>query len=426
MQTVLHSKADPLAACVGWDWGCESHAIVLRAADTQEAVVEILAATPEAIHRWLDATEARFGGRTVAVALEGSKGPVFTQLLERPWIRIYAVHPATSTRMRNAFSPSGAKDDKPDALVLLDLVDNNRDKLRKVFVLDAPTARLEQLVELRRDIVDRRTQLTNQLDALLKKYFPQALKLTGAHLYSDLALDFLKRWPSLVELKVARPETLKRFYHAHNVRSSEAVEERLKLAAEAKFVTTDQQRSEIWKMELAYLAAQVGVLMEHLVGVDKHVAEALKQHPDADLFTELPGAGPVFAPRLLAAFGTDRGRYEDADSLQKLAGVAPVMERSGKSTRVRWRWQASRFLRQTFVEWARCTIATSAWAAAYYEQQKARGAGNWAIYRSLAYKWIRILWKCWQSRKPYNEAEYLNQLARRRSPLVARLKAKVA
>lgn len=424
MHSILSTEADPLAACVGWDWGFQSHAIALRASDSQEVLNESLPATPEAIHRWLDATEQRFGGRTVAVALEGSRGPAFTQLLERPWIRIYGVHPSTSSCMRSAFSPSGAKDDKPDALVLLDLVERHGEKLRRVVALDSATARVEQLVELRRDFVDRRTQVSNQLDGLLKKYFPQALELTGAHLYSDLALEFLKRWPCLEDLKVSRPATLKRFYHQHNVRSQESVEQRLKLVMEAKLVTVDQQRTGIWKMELACLVAQMRVLMEHIGRVEKEIAAAMKEHPDADLFTELPGAGQVFAPRLLAAFGTDRGRYESAENLQMLAGVAPVMERSGKSKRVRWRWQAPRFLRQTFVEWARCTVKASAWAGAYYEEQKARGKGNWGIYRSLAFKWIRILWKCWQTRRPYNETEYLTQLARKGSSLVAGLKAK--
>ena len=99
------------------------------------------------------------------------------------------------------------------------------------------------------------------------------------------------------------------------------------------------------------------------------------------------------------------------------------MERSGKSCVVRWRYLAPQFLRQTFVEWARCTIRTSAWAMAYYEQQREKGKSNWGIYRSLAYKWIRILWKCWQDRKPYNETEYLKALEQRNSPLARRLKA---
>jgi transposase len=160
--------------------------------------------------------------------------------------------------------------------------------------------------------------------------------------------------------------------------------------------------------------------------VEEQIAEAMKEHPDASLFTELPGAGPVLAARLLAAFGSDRGRYESAENLQRLSGVAPVLERSGKTSRVRWRMLAPQFLRQTFVEWARCTTRVSAWAAAYHEEQLEKGKGNWAIYRSLAYKWIRILWKCWQDRKPYNETEYLKALERRNSPLARRLKTMAA
>ena len=421
-----NTPSDPPAACIGWDWGYQTHTIALRVGGSQDVEHLILPAKPEAIYQWLQTTEARFGGRTLCVAVEGTKGPVFSQLLECPWIHVYGIHPATSSRMRNAFTPSGAKDDRPDAEVLLELVENHRDKLRRVHVLDAATARVEQLTMLRRDMVNRRTQLTNQLDGLLKKYFPQALELVGASLHSEMAMDFLTRWPSLVELKGCRSATIKQFYHKHNVRSTVSVEERLKLIAEAKFVTVDTVRNEIWKLELASLVEELKVRVKHVGIVEEQIAEAMKEHPDASLFTELPGAGPVLAARLLAAFGSDRGRYESAENLQRLSGVAPVLERSGKTSRVRWRMLAPQFLRQTFVEWARCTIRVSAWAAAYHEEQREKGKGTWAIHRSLAYKWIRILWKCWQDRKPYNETEYLKALERRNSPLVRRLKTMAA
>lgn len=417
---------DQPAACIGWDWGCQKHAIALREAGSPKVSHLDLPATPEAVHGWLNEIEARFGGRPVAVALEGTKGPVFSQLLDRPWIRIYGVHPATAKRVREAFTPSGAKDDRPDALVLLDLVESSRQKLRQLFVLDAATARVEQLSMMRRDMVDRRTQLTNQMDSLLKEYFPQALELVGENMHGELALDFLKRWPSLVELKTSRLETIRRFYYEHNVRSETVVEERVKLVKEAKFVMKDQQRSELWKMSLASLVEHVRVANKHLELVEKELAEAVKAHPDGKLYTELPGAGPVFAARLLAAFGEDRSRWESAESLQKYSGVAPVMERSGKSCVVRWRYLAPQFLRQTFVEWARCTTRTSGWAKAYYEQQREKGKSNWGIYRSLAYKWIRILWKCWRDRKAYNETEYVKALEARKSPLALRLKTMVS
>ena len=132
----------------------------------------------------------------------------------------------------------------------------------------------------------------------------------------------------------------------------------------------------------------------------------------------MPGAGPVFAPRLLAAFGEQRERYASAAAVQKYAGIAPVTERSGKQCWVHWRLQCPTFLRQTFVEWTAQSIPHSYWARAFYEQQRARGSSHQAALRALAFKWIRILYRCWQDRTPYDEAIYLNALKRRGSSLV--------
>jgi len=95
--------------------------------------------------------------------------------------------------------------------------------------------------------------------------------------------------------------------------------------------------------------------------------------PDYALFSSLPGAGPTFAPRLLAAFGEQRERYARSDEIQQYAGIAPVTERSGNKSWVHWRLQCPKFLRQTFVEWAALSIPHCYWAKAYYEQQRARG-----------------------------------------------------
>ena len=41
---------------------------------------------------------------------------------------------------------------------------------------------------------------------------------------------------------------------------------------------------------------------------------------------------------------------------------------------------------------------------------------------NLTYKWIRNLYRCWQTRTPYDESVYLNALKRRGgSPLIADL-----
>ena len=76
--------------------------------------------------------------------------------------------------------------------------------------------------------------------------------------------------------------------------------------------------------------------------------------------------------------------------------------------------------RQTLVEWAGQTIVFCPWAKAYYERQRAKGSAHHAILRALAFKWLRVLWRCWQKRQPYNEEQFLRQLEKRRSPIAAR------
>jgi hypothetical protein len=140
--------------------------------------------------------------------------------------------------------------------------------------------------------------------------------------------------------------------------------------------------------------------------------------PDYALFRALPGAGPALAPRLCVAFGERCERFPNAAALQKYAGVAPVTERSGDKSWVHWRYSCPTFLRQTFVEWVGQTIPRSFWAKAFYDACRARGARHQAALRALAFKWIRVLHRCWVDRVAYDESRYLMALQKRRAPLL--------
>jgi transposase len=421
MNSNLADPAPAFLACIGLDWGDKSHALALHDPASGQTESVTLTHSAENLHQWLDQLEARFAGRPVALAIEGTRGAIFPVLLERPWLHVFAVHPATSARYRSAFTPSGAKDDLPDARVLLELLQRHRDKLTRLSLADATTRQLAGLCEARRDLVDRRTQLLNQLIACLKKFYPQALELAGENLASPLALDFLLKWPDLITLKSARPATIKAFYYTHNVRRPETVQARLDRIAQARALTTDAALVSVAVRQLRVLVEQLRVVQKHVGGFDEAIATAFAAHPEAALFRDLPGAGAVLAPRVLIAFGTERDRYPDPSSLQKYAGLAPVREKSGGALWTHWRWHAPTFLRQSFIEWAGQTVVYCPWAKAYYERMKAKDKGHWAILRALAFKWVRILWKCWQDRTPYDEARYLKQLSRRRSPLAQAL-----
>lgn len=412
---------DPVqwAALIGFDWGDSKHAIAIRAGDQPVETLQ-LDHSAENLQGWLDQIEHRFAARPVAVAIEASRGAVVYAMMERPWLQIFPVHPATSTHQRRAFRPSGAKDDVPDAHVLLSLLEHHQDRLRPLLPENPATRTLAGLVQARRKAVDRRTLLTNQLTSLLKDFYPQALGWCGAQLAAPLALDFLDKWPSLIDLKASRVQTIRRFYHTHNVRSSELIQQRLEQIRSARAMTSDLAIVDVNIRVVRLLVAELRVLQEHIATFEDAIAAAFALHPERALFRELPGAGANLAPRLLVAFGTDRSRYESAMDLQRLIGVAPVTERSGRQSWVHWRWNAPPFLRQSLVEWAAQTVVYSAWAKAFYEQQKAKGHHHWAILRALAFKWLRILWRCWQTHSTYDEQRYLAQLEKRRSPIAAR------
>jgi transposase len=251
----------------------------------------------------------------------------------------------------------------------------------------------------------------------LKAYFPQVLEWfrdKDAAIFSD----FLERWPTLEAAQRARRDTLESFFRAGNVRRASTIERRIEAIHDERPLHTDEAVTAPARMLVDALLPQLRVLSTGIARFDAEVARLAPQLPDYELFAALPGAGPTLAPRLLVAFGERRERFPDAASLQKYAGIAPVMERSGNRSWVHWRYSCPTFLRQTFIEWVGQTIPRSFWAKAFYESCRARGGRHQAALRALAYKWIRVLHRCWTDRVPYDEARYLMALQKRGAPLL--------
>jgi transposase len=405
------------AALLGIDWSDRKHDLCLIDTATGKREASILPHSPQAIEEWAVALRARYGGRPVAVCLEQSRGPLIYALLKYDFLTLYPVNPRTLARFREAFSPSRHKDDPPDAEHLAELLLHHRERLRVWSPDDERTRTLRLLVEHRRRLVGDRTRLSNRLTSLLKCYFPQVLEWFP-DIRTELVCDFLLRWPSLEALKRVRRETLLKFFRAHHSVRRETLERRVNSMKAALPLTTDAAvlRSSA-AMALA-LAAQMKATLAAIHEFDRQIEALCTAHQDFDLFKSLPGAGEVYASRLTAALGSDRGRWQSADELACLAGVAPVMERSGQSCWVRWRYFCPKFLRQTFHEYAGESIRHSFWARAYYESQRAKGKSHHAAVRALSFKWVRIIFRCWQTKTVYDEVKYLESLRRKGSPLL--------
>ncbi len=233
-----------------------------------------------------------------------------------------------------------------------------------------------------------------------------------------MACDFLLRWPSLKDLKKARRDTLRNFYREHRMCRDELIKQRLATIKDSHPLTTDKAVIETSVITVKMIASQLRCLVQSVKEYEKRIAETFPQHPDADIFTSLPGAGEALAPRLLAAFGTQRDRYNSSEDMQSFSGIAPVTERSGKSVWIHTRWACPKFMKQTFHEFANQSRRFSHWAGAYYDMQRDRGKGHHAAVRGLAFKWIRIIFRCWKNHTPYDEVTYLKALRKRGSSLL--------
>jgi transposase len=414
---MTHVSHAEFAAFIGIDWADAKHDICLQAAGATKRECCLLEHTPEAIDTWGNALRTRFNGRPIAVCLELNKGPIVSALRKYDFLVLFPINPLTLARYREAFTPSRAKDDPTDAELQLELLLTHPDKLQPLRPQSPAMRALEQLVEHRRCVVDDKVRITNRLTSTLKNYFPHVL-----HWFQDkdtpVFCEFLSRWQTLKAAQLARRSTLKTFFRDHHVRSADVINQRLQAIKTATPLTTDEGVIAPNALLVQALVAQLRVTLQTIAAFDNAIAQRAQHHPDFPLFQALPGAGPVFAPRLLVAFGEQRERYASAAALQQYAGIAPVTERSGKKSWVHWRLQCPKFLRQTFVEWAAESIRHSFWARVYYQQQREKGKAHQAAVRALAFKWIRILSRCWQDRTPYDESVYLQALHNRGSSLL--------
>jgi transposase len=405
------------AALVAIDWADQQHAVCLLDSSTGAREQTIVKHTPAALQEWAVSLRQRFAGQPIAVCLEQSRGPLIYALLQYDFFVLYPINPATLAKYRQAFSTAHGKDDPSDADYLLDLLEHHRDRLRRWHPDDQKTRTLRLLVEQRRRLTGDRTRISNRLTALLKGYFPQVLDWFE-NVRTVLVCDFLERWPELSALQRARPATLNQFFRSHHSTSNLTNQRRLAEIKTAIPLTTDEAVMSASVINVKVLVAQMRTVIAAISEYDRQLEALCLTHDDYHLFATLPGAGPVHAARLTAAFGSDRSRWQTVDELLRFSGVAPVIERSGKQFRIRWRYFCPKFFRQTFHEFAAQSIQDSFWARAYYSSQRAKGKDHHAAVRALAFKWIRVIWKCWQTRTPYNEVVYLESLRKKGSSLL--------
>ena len=311
---------------IGMDWADQKHDI--HVIDRHgKGTHQQLEHSAENIEAWVGDMLKLAGGQPIAIMLEQSRGALIYALMFREDVLLYPINPKQLARYRESY-PGGGKNDPTDAMYLARMLSERITTLKAWQPDDENTRLIANLSQQRRKLVDGQTKLRQQLKALLKSYFPVVLELFGKDYQLSLLLRVLSRWPDPRKLRRADRQLIRRVLSDHSMRNEEQQNEIVERIRAAQLLTRDDALITPSVMAVKLLTNQLQQAQKTIEEFDAAIDKAMKQHPDAHLFTNLRGAGSALAPRLLCAFGSQRDRWEDADSLASFSGIAPVTFRA--------------------------------------------------------------------------------------------------
>jgi len=396
---------------IGMDWADQKHDI--HVIDREgKGCHQQLDHSAESIDAWVGEMLKLADGQPIAIMLEQSRGSLIHALMFRKDVLLYPVNPKQLARYRESY-PGGGKNDPTDAMYLARMLRERITTLKAWQPDDEDTRLIANLSQQRRKIVDGQTKLRQQLTAVLKSYFPVVLELFGKKHQLPLLLSVLCRWSDPRKLRRADRRLIRRVLSEHSLHNEQQQNETIERIRAAQLLTRDAAIITPSAMAAKLLANQIQQAQKTIEELDAKIAAAMKHHPDAHLFTNLRGAGSTLAPRLLCAFGSQRDRWEDAESLTSFSGIAPVTKQSGKHRHVHRRFACPKYLRQTFHEFADSARRYCPWSKARYRLLRDRGMKHHAAVRKIARSWIRILFRVWKTRVPFDCDRYIANLKQR-------------
>jgi len=388
---------------MGCDWATRHHDVVVLDREGRIVLDLQISHTAEGWRHLRDKLVHLAGPdlRVVAVTIETTCGPAVEQLLALGCI-VYPLNPKAGERYRDRKAPSGVKTDHLDALSFADALRTDGHAWRHLNPEDPKVQELRLLCRDEIQLIEQRTALVNQLRQALEEYYPAVLEAFDDWLL-PAAWDFVERFPTPQELKKAGKRQWEKFLHTHRLYRSSTYSKRLEIFARATEFCGSQAITNAKSVLAVAVVKQLRVLEQQLRVYRDRIELLFREHPDHDLFGSLPGVGEKLGPRLLSECGEDRGRFEDHEALQSYAGTAPISFQSGQAHRVLFRRACNKHLRAAVHLWADLSRAQCTWAQVYYEQKRREGKSHACALRCLGQRWLKILWKMWQTKQPYDE-----------------------
>ena len=338
----------------------------------------------------------------VEVGIETDRGP-WVQALIAAGYTVYAINPLQASRYRERHGVSGAKSDAGDAHVLADMVRTDSHQLRPIAGDTAQAAAIKVVTRTHKTLIWERTRCTQRLRHALRDYFPAALEAFG-DLDAPDTLELLARAPdpaSAARLTTAQISAALKRARRRNVTEKAA---QIQAVMRAAHLGQPDIVAAAYAASARALIAVLATLNEQVAALQGQVEAYFGQHPDAEIIASQPGLGPVLGARVLAESGDDPRRYASAKARKNYAGTSPITRASGTKKAVLARYVHNDRLIDALMTQAFSALQASPGARAYYDRQRARGAGHNPALRQLANRLTGILHGCLKTRTLYDEA----------------------
>ena len=385
----------------GLDWASRTHALCVI--DERGCVIGQFEINHDAAG--LGQLRQRLSAAGVtAVAIERPSGLIVDVLLESGF-SVVPIHPNVVKATRPRYRSHGGKSDASDAYLLADLLRTDGHRFQSLTPQGDDIRALRALVRGRDDLVATRVQLANQLRSVLQSFWPGAAEIF-ADIDSPIGLAFVQRYPTPEAASRLGPKRLAAFCAQHAYSGRRTADELLTRLHQAPCVAVGELEMEA-KGELALsLARTLNTLVAQIRLLTSRIEHHLGTLDDGRLLMSFPRAGQVCAAQILAELGSVRERFDSDEHLAAEAGVAPVTYASGKSKAVTFRWACNHRLRAAVTCLADNSRHASDWAAHVYAQARARGCNHPHAIRILARAWLRVIWRAWVDRKPYDLTQH--------------------
>jgi transposase len=287
--------------------------------------------------------------------------------------------------------------------MLAELVRTDRHNHRPVAGDSDLAEGLKVLARAHQNLIWERTRHTNRLRSALREYFPAALA-TFESLADREALAVLDRAPTPDVAARLTPGQVRTLLRAAGRRRS--IEARAQVIVDGLRVEALTAPEPVVAAFAAVTRAEVAIiaaLNTQIATLDDELNTHFEQHPDAAIYLSQPGIGVITGARVLAEFGDDPNRYDNAKSRKNYAGTSPITRASGTRKVALARFVRPTRLADAIDHWAFGSLRTSPGARAFYDHRRARGDTHHQALRTLGNRLVGILHGCIRHHTLYNE-----------------------